>query len=200
MPAAHSTEVYNLTRHGKGLCMYKNKLVTLCLCLLLFVMGGCERQPAYSVFERDGVHIEHPEYWDFHTDSDITKAATRKFVFNTGELSYFSLNFMTKEDAEKYSATDLRSYSEFYLSLSPSLISPENTKIKKTDITRAGFKGIKIDMETNVLGKIQEEVLVFHLGGDKDKDVYAIFNSSDNDIISVYPEVERVLKNIRFPN
>ena len=183
--------------------MLLSRILYYSLIFLVLCISGCEQKAKvpFQTFEKDGYYVEFPEQWEFDVDTEINRQASRRFIFAVSEFSYFSLNIMTPEYANRKNAYDLGSYVEYFLTLlseSDPFETEENTKVQKSFITEAGYSGVKIDVEMQFMGTMKEEILIFHVGG-KENAVYAVFYLSDDDILSSRREVVRILKSIRTP-
>ena len=172
--------------------------------LLLFVfiaalITGCSVEPEYRAFDKDGAHLEIPAQWTLSHDAESNRKASRVLLFNTGELSYFSLNFLSREDVKRLNVVDLKSYAEFYHGSMPTLVSDEYIHVNRSNIDQAGYAGIKYVVETLIVNEtVREELLFFDLGRSKEQTVYAVFNSDQDDVEEVSHHVAHVLESIRL--
>ncbi len=149
-------------------------------------------------YVKSGITITTPTNWKFSNDKNFL--GHRELSFITGEFSAVQLYAFPKNETSerKYNKLNLAGYIKMnFIPRLTSSFNKEPYKLKKSVISRASFKGEKIQIEYSIpdLDDIESEVYLLTLDNAK---IIITFYTEKTDLKNVSPYIEDVLKSIEY--
>lgn len=171
-----------------------NAFVRSVVVLILLIAASACKNGEREVYEQGGFSVTLPQGWEVGYDTSESLVSDREVSIKTGDYSY--LGFYLYLDPAAYPKNRL-AFSDLldnYLTLNFSENSgPENISVTRESITRGGFSGQRLIIETNAMVTLEAFLEVYLLDFHQAR-ILVVFNSNKEAAEQVDKHIQKALE------